>query len=419
MPKRDEINFCFPPPLCAKLIFCAKIVLMKRAERNQAEVTRKGANRVRNGHLWIFKSDIRAVNADGGAIVTVLDERRRFLGKAFYSDKSEIALRFITQSDVRIDKEFWRKRVLDAAKRRTTNNEQRTNAERLIFSEGDLISSLIVDVYAGVFVIQTLSQATERLKQTFVEILIEEFAPRAIVERNDVRVREKEGLELTMGVLYGETPEEIVIEQDGIKFYVSPLGGQKTGAFLDQRENRLALRKYAFGKALDCFTFNGGFALNLALTCNEVTAIDISEDAIELARRNAALNQISNLEFEKADVFNYLKDLETAGEKLDTIVLDPPAFAKNRQSVESALRGYKEINLKAFKLLNPNGILTTCTCSFHATENLFLETVLAAANDAGRRVQLIEKRAQSSDHPILFGVPETYYLKCLILRVLD
>jgi 23S rRNA (cytosine1962-C5)-methyltransferase len=392
---------------------------MKQAERNQAEVTRKGANRIRNGHLWVFKSDIRGVNAEGGTIVTVLDERRKFLGKAFYSDKSEISLRFITRDDVRIDKEFWRRRIFDAAKRRTTNDKAGTNARRLIFSEGDLISSLIVDVYDDIFVVQTLSQSTERLKQTFIEILIEEFAPRAVIERNDVRVREKEGLQLTAGILYGEAPEEIVIEQDGIKFYVSPLGGQKTGAFLDQRDNRLALRKYAFGKALDCFTFNGGFALNLAQTCDEVTAVDVSETAIELAKRNAELNKSSNLKFEQADVFDYLKDLETAGEKFDTIVLDPPAFVKNRQNIESALRGYKEINLKAFRLLNPNGVLATCSCSFHATEDLFVETVLAAANDAKRRVQLIEKRAQSSDHPILLGVPETYYLKCLILRVID
>lgn len=392
---------------------------MKKEERNQAEVTRKGANRVRSGHLWVFKSDVRGVNADGGSIVTVLDERRKFLGKAFYSDASEIALRFITREDVRVDKEFWRKRILQAAKRRKTNDEQRTHAERLIFSEGDLISSLIVDCYEHVFVLQTLSQGTEKLKQIFVEILIEEFAPRAVVERNDVQVRQKENLDLTTGVLYGDAPEEIVIEQDGIKFYVSPLGGQKTGAFLDQRENRFALRKYATGRALDCFTFNGGFALNLSQTCENVTAVDISADAIKLARRNAKLNEISNLRFEIADVFEYLTNLENAGEKFDTIVLDPPAFVKNRQNVQAALRGYKEINLKAFKLLNPNGILATCSCSYHATEDLFLETITEAANDARRRVQLIEKRAQSSDHPILLGVPETYYLKCLILRVIE
>lgn len=391
---------------------------MKRAERNQAEVTGKGASRIRGGHLWIFKTDIRAVNADAGAIVTVLDERRKFLGKAFYSDSSEIALRFITREDVRIDKEFWRRRISDAWRRRENYRADAT-AFRLIFSEGDLISSLVVDVYGDVFVLQTLSQGTERLKQTFVEILIEEFAPRAVVERNDVRVREKENLELTTGVLYGEAPQEIVIEQDRIKFYVSPLGGQKTGAFLDQRENRLALRKYAVGRALDCFTFNGGFALNLARTCTEVTAIDVSEDAINLAERNAESNRTTNLKFEKANVFERLKDLENAGERFDTIVLDPPAFAKSRQNTKAALRGYKEINFRAFKMLAPNGILATCSCSFHATEDLFLEIVFDAANDAGRRVQLIEKRAQSSDHPILLGVPETYYLKCLILRVLD
>ena len=391
---------------------------MKTVERNQAEVTRKGANRIRNNHLWIFKSDVRGVNAEGGSIVTVLDERRKFLGKAFYSDKSEITLRFITRHDVRIDKEFWRERIAEAWKRRE-NYRKTANAFRLVYSEGDLISSLVVDVYDDVFVMQTLSQGADKLKQIFAEILREEFAPRAIIERNDARVRGRENLELKTGVLFGEAPEEIVIEQDEIKFYVSPLGGQKTGAFLDQRENRLALRRYAFGKALDCFTFNGGFALNLAQTCERVTAVDVSQEATKLARRNAELNQTTNLDFEIADVFDYLKAKETAGEKFDTIVLDPPAFAKSRQNVKAALGGYKEINLKAFKLLNKNGILATCTCSFHATEDLFLETVIEAANDAGRRVQIIEKRAQSSDHPILFGVPETYYLKCLILRVIE
>jgi 23S rRNA (cytosine1962-C5)-methyltransferase len=391
-----------------------------KTEKNQASVTRKGASRIRNGHLWVFKSDVSSVNAEGGSIVTVLDERRKFLGKAFYSDSSEITLRFLTLCDVKIDKEFWRSRIIEAAGRRKTNDEkQRTSAQRQVYSEGDLIPSLIVDVYDDVFVIQTLSQGTDKIKQSFVEILIEEFHPRAIVERNDVRVREKENLSLQSGVLYGECPNEIIIEQDNVKFYVAPLGGQKTGAFLDQRENRLALRKYAFGRALDCFTFNGGFALNLALTCDNVTAIDVSDEAIKLASRNAELNQISNVNFETVNVFDFLKDAETAGEKYDTIVLDPPAFAKNRSSVQNAMRGYKEINLRAFKMLGQNGILATCTCSHHATEELFLQTVLDAANDAGKRIQLIEKRAQSSDHPILLGVPETYYLKCLILRVLN
>jgi 23S rRNA (cytosine1962-C5)-methyltransferase len=221
------------------------------------------------------------------------------------------------------------------------------------------------------------------------------------------------------GVLYGEAPDEIVIEQDGIKFYVSPLGGQKTGSFLDQRENHFALRRHAFGRGLDCFTFNGGFALNLAQACDNVLAIDISADATALARRNAELNQISNIEFQTANVFDALRDFETKGEKFDTIVLDPPAFVKSRAALKSATRGYKEINLRALKLLNKNGILATCSCSFHMSEDLFLQTIEEAARDAKRRVHLIEKRTQASDHPILIGMPETYYLKCFILRVID
>jgi 23S rRNA (cytosine1962-C5)-methyltransferase len=330
----------------------------------------------------------------------------------------------LTVNDEKIDQNFWRRRIRNAAQRRDFNQKskiknQKSNAFRLIYSEGDLLSSLIVDVYDDVLVMQTLSQGTERLKQTFAEILQEEFQPRAIVERNDVKVRELEGLPLQTGVLLGECPAEITIEQDSIKFYVSTLSGQKTGAFLDQRENRLALRKYAHGNALDCFTFNGGFALNLAQTCKKVAAIDISPEAVELAQRNAALNEINNVSFQTGNVFDYLRELENSREKFDTIVLDPPAFAKNRASLSGAIRGYKEINLRALKLLKTNGILATCTCSYQMSEANFLKIIEEAALDAKRRVQLIEKRTQSSDHPILLGMPETYYLKCLILRVID
>ena len=396
----------------------------------QAIVTQKGARRVRGGHLWIYKSDVTKIeDASAGDIVSVFDESRNFIGKAFYSDSSEITLRAFTTRNETIDKEFWRARILDAARRREedgTGDLQRskikdqrskTNAQRLIYSEGDLIPSLIVDDYDGVFVAQTLAQGTERLKQTFVEILIEEFQPKAIIERNDTKVRRRENLPLAKGVLYGAPPEEIVIEQDGIKFMVAPLGGQKTGSFLDQRENHRAMRRYASGRALDCFTFNGGFALNLAQTCEWVRALDISEDAINLAKRNAELNGISNIEFQIANVFDALRDYENAGEKFDCVVLDPPAFVKSRAALKSAVRGYKEINLRALKLLDKNGILATCSCSFHFSEDLFLQTVEQAARDAKRRVQLIEKRMQASDHPILLGVPETYYLKCFILRV--
>lgn len=401
----------------------------------KAFVTQKGARRVRGGHLWIYKSDVQKIEeAAGGDIVSVFDEAKNFVGRAFYSDSSEIALRIFTTGDETTDKDFWRKKITDAAGRRknfshekpekpeeakTKDQKPKTDAQRLIYSEGDLIPSLIVDDYAGIFVIQTLSQATEKLKQTFVEILNEEFSPLAIIERNDVKVRQRENLPMQAGVLSGRVPDELVILQDGVKFYVSPLGGQKTGSFLDQRENHLAVRNYAFGRALDCFTFNGGFALNLARSCDEVLALDISEEAIHQARRNAALNGQSNVEFAVANVFDALRDYEKAGEKFDSLVLDPPAFVKSRSALKSAVRGYKEINLRALKLLRRGGILVTCSCSYHFSEEMFLKTLEDAARDAKRRVSLIEKRMQAADHPILLGMPETFYLKCFILRVIE
>jgi len=220
-------------------------------------------------------------------------------------------------------------------------------------------------------------------------------------------------------LLYGEAPAEFEILQDGIRFSVSPLSGQKTGSFLDQRENRVAARALAHGRALDCFTFSGAFALQLAGACDTVLGIDISAEAIKVASRNAELNSITNAEFREANVFDALREMEAAGERFDTIVLDPPAFAKNRASVKPAARGYKEINLRAIKLLNPGGVLISCTCSYHMSEEFFLEIIAQAANDAHRRLVLVEKRTQASDHPILFGVPETYYLKCVIARVME
>jgi 23S rRNA (cytosine1962-C5)-methyltransferase len=383
-----------------------------------ATVTKRGADRVRHGHLWIYRSDVVNADADGGSIVTVRDQHGNFIGQALYSDSSQIALRFLTQTDASIDRDWWRQRIREAAIRRQ-NIPADTNAYRLIYSEGDLLSSLIVDVYDDVLVLQTLSQGTEAVKPLLTEILVEEFAPRAVVERNDVRVRELEGLELLAGALYGTAPEELEILQHGIRFLVAPLGGQKTGSFLDQRENRMAARAIAHGRALDCFTFNGAFALHLAGVCDNVIGLDISGEAIDTARRNATLNQITNTEFREANVFDSLREMESAGERFDTIVLDPPAFAKNRASLNSALRGYKEINLRALKLLNPGGVLVTCTCSYHVSEQLFVDILGEAANDARRRVQLIEKRVQASDHPILLGLPETYYLKCLVLRLTD
>jgi 23S rRNA (cytosine1962-C5)-methyltransferase len=385
-----------------------------------ARVNKKGADRVRQGHLWIYRSDVVEVAADGGSVVRVTDERGNFIGQALFSDASQIALRFLTQSSEEIDRDWWLRRIRDAAGRR--NIPPDTNAYRLIYSEGDLLPSLIVDRYDDVLVIQTLSQGSDALKSFLTEILIEEFNPRAVIERNDARVRELEGLPLIAAAVYGEAPAELEILQHGLRFRVEPMGGQKTGSFLDQRENRLATRAAALTtnaiRALDCFTFNGAFALHLAPACESVIGIDISGEAVAAARRNAALNALSNVEFREANVFDALREMEAAGERFDVIVLDPPAFAKNRASLKSAIRGYKEINLRALKLLNSGGVLVTCTCSYHVSEELFLEILAQAAIDAHRRVQIMEKRMQATDHPVLVGMPETYYLKCVIARVM-
>src|ERR1041385_1296786 len=295
-------------------------------------VTKRGADRVRRGHLWIYRSDLAAVDAAGGSVVAARDERGNFIGQALYrSASSQIALRFLTQTQEEIDRDWWRARIRAAAARRNVSDG--TNAYRLVYSEGDLLPSLIVDRYDDVLVLQTLSQGTEMLKSLFAEILIDEFRPRAVIERNDARVRELEGLPLISTTIYGEAPDEFEIRQHGLRFVVSPGAGQKTGSFLDQRENRLAARAAAQttnrGRALDCFTFNGAFALHLASVCEEVIGIDISADGVAAAEQNARVNEMGNVEFREANVFDALREFEARGEKFDVIVLDPPAFAKN------------------------------------------------------------------------------------------
>jgi 23S rRNA (cytosine1962-C5)-methyltransferase len=387
--------------------------------QSQVTITRRGAERAREGHLWIYRSDVRDTGrARGGEVVRVRDERGRHAGQAFYSDRSEIALRLLSTQNADIDREWWRTRLRASAARRK-GLEREADAFRLVYSEGDLLPSLIMDRYSDVLVLQTLSQGTEALKETLVELLVEEFAPRSVVERNDVRVRALEGLPVQAGVLYGEEPGELEVTQHGVRFRVAPLGGQKTGAFLDQRENHLAARQYARGRALDCFTFNGGFALSVARACESVVGLEVSAEAVAAARRNADLNGASNVEFREANVFDALHEMESAGERFQTIILDPPAFAKNRASVAAAARGYKEINLRALKMLEPGGHLITCTCSYHMTEPLFLEVLAEAARDARRRVQIVERRTQAGDHPILLGVPETFYLKCIVACVVE
>ena len=385
--------------------------------KGQVTISQRGADRIRTGHLWVYRSDVRAAEAESGDIVLVKDERGNFVGHAFYSTRSQIAVRLLTRDDVPVDRAFFVARIQAAAEFRKLVVEN-TEACRLIYSEADLLPSLIVDRYGDFLVLQTLSQGTERRKEEFVSILAELLSPRGILERNDPRVRELEGLDRRVSLLFGQVPEEVIVSRNGIRFVHDLHKGQKTGAFLDQRENHSAAVAYASGEVLDCFTYHGGFALTIAPRATHVEGIDLSNAAIAIARRNQELNQISNVTFREANSFDVLKAYDEAGRKFDMVILDPPAFAKNRDSVPSAMRGYKEINLRAIKILKPGGILITCSCSYHISESLFLQIIAEAATDARKALQIVERRTQARDHAILLTMPETHYLKCLILRVL-
>lgn len=383
----------------------------------QVVIGPRGTDRLSAGHVWVYRSDIRTAEAESGDAVRVLDDRGRCLGRAFYSDKSQIALRFLTRDDVPIDRAFLTQRIQAAAAYRK-QVVQNSEVCRLVYGEADQIPSLVVDRYADYLVLQTLSQATERRRDEIVAILGELLSPRGILERNDPKVRLLEGLTQRVSLLAGEVPPEIIAAENGIRFYFDLFKGQKTGGFLDQRENRSAAAAYAHGEVLDCFTYNGGFALTLAPNCQHVEAVDLSPAAVETARRNQQLNNSSNVSFREANAFDVLKEYDEAGRRFDMIILDPPAFAKNRASVPAARRGYKEINLRSLKLLRPGGYLVTCSCSHHIPEYLFLEIIAEAATDARREVRVIERRTQSRDHPILLTVPETHYIKCMILQAL-
>jgi 23S rRNA (cytosine1962-C5)-methyltransferase len=394
-----------------------------RQDRAQVVITAKGAERIRAGHLWVYRSDLIEVAASAsGDVVRVTDQRGRFLAAAHYGAESEISLRVLTRQEEPIDRAFWSARLAQAARWRERVVED-TDAYRLVHAEGDYLPGLIIDRYGDRFSIQTLTRGMEALKGMWVELLVERYAPRLIVERNDARVRQFEGLAQQSGLLYATegaaADEEFEITENGMRFLVDLMGGQKTGAFLDQRENRAAAMRYGGGRGLDAFSFHGSFALHLARVCEQVVAIDISAAAIDRARRNAALNEIGKIEFVEANVFDRLREYDEEGLRFETIVLDPPAFAKHRGAVEAARRGYKEINLRALRLLAPGGALITCSCSYHVSESLFLELLAEASRDAGRAVQIVEKRTQGRDHPILLTVPETHYLKCIVLRALN
>ena len=386
----------------------------------------RAAARLRAGHVWVYRSDLAsASDLLPGALVTVRDPRGKTLGTALYSSASQIALRMISRGPVADEAAFHellRQRLRAAAeyRRRVVSG---SDAYRVVFSEADALPGLIVDRYNDVLCLQALTQAMDQpeVKATVVAALGEEFSPTGVVERVDARIRKLEQLPECKGGLLAGDKDATIFTMNGVRFHYRAGEGQKTGAFLDQRENYAAAAGYAHGQALDVFCYQGGFALHLAPVCESVTGVDSSRPALEMAEQNEALNRAASsapeIEWVEANAFDLLKDYAAAGRQYDIVVLDPPAFAKSKTTLETALRGYKELNLRALKMLRPGGVLVTCSCSYHLSEADYIEVVAAAAADAHRTVRILEKRGQAKDHPVLLSVPETSYLKCLILTV--
>ena len=386
---------------------------------NEVRVNRKAADRVASGHPWIFMSD--TVDVDGapsGAAVKVVDPRGRPLGTAHYSSSSQIALRMLSPRVEEINRDFYLQRLRAAEDHRRTIVPDDAGAYRVVHGEADHLPALVVDRYGDYLVVQTLDQGMDAAKSVIVDCLTEIFQPHGIVARNDVAVRSKEQLPLETAVLAGEIPGTVPLKINGLTMHADLLRGQKTGIFLDQRENYRAAAHYARGgKALDCFTSTGGFALHLAAKCDSVEAVDSSGPALATARANAEANQLANINFHEADVFDLLAGYAAARRQYSLVVLDTPAFAKSRRNLEPAIAGYKEINLRALRLLSPGGILVTCSCSHHLSESALLELIAQASLDSNRTLRILERRTQAQDHPILLTVPETLYLKCLVLQV--
>ena len=387
------------------------------------KVSPRGATRLKSGHVWVYRSDV--LSADGvepGSVATVTDQRGKPLGTALYSSSSQIAIRLISHDPVPDFPSLLRTRIADAIAYRK-NVVRDTDAYRVVFSEADFLPGLIVDRYSDILSLQILTQAmdTNLARESVISQLTQKLAPASVIERVDPRVRELETLPARVsGLLHGEKTATI-FAMNGVKFHYDALEGQKTGAFLDQRENYSAAAQYAKGDALDVFCYQGGFALHLARVCDQVTAVDSSRPALEVADQNAALNrkllQGKEIEWMEANAFDLLKDYATSNRRYNTVVLDPPAFAKSKRDLDAALRGYKELNLRALKMLGPGGVLVTCSCSYHVSEACFLDMLASAALDARRNLRLIEIRGQAKDHPVLLNVPETAYLKCVIASV--
>ena len=383
-----------------------------------AIISARGEERVKAGHPWIYRADLGDVHADGGDIVVVRNPRGQLLGRATYSSASQIALRMLVYGEgSERDDIVLIRRWLESAIAFRESLAIDATAFRVVHGEADLLPALIVDRYGDYLVVQALSQAMDRLLPEVTAALNDLLKPKGILARNDPRTRVLEGLDQRVEVLSGDVPETVTITEGGVTYEADLRKGQKTGLFLDQRENRAAAAGYARGRLLDCFSYHGGFAIPLGRRCRETIAIDASEEAIAHLRINAARNGVA-IEGRVGNVFDELRGLERLRERFDTIVLDPPAFAKNKASIAKATTGYKEINLRALKLLNPGGTLVTCSCSYNIGEAAFASLIYEAAVDAGIRVTVVEKRMQGRDHPVLLGVPETYYLKCFILRKL-
>jgi 23S rRNA (cytosine1962-C5)-methyltransferase len=380
-------------------------------------LTRRGVDRFRQGHPWIYRADLESEpRLEGGEVVRVLDGRGWLQGQAFYSAHSKIALRWLAWDDAEVNADFFRARIraADELRRRTLPDE---TTYRVVHGEADLLPGLVVDRYGDHLSAQFLIRGTDARKDLLADLLVDHFGARGVMERSDVSVRSLEGLEPHKGVLRGEVPPTVPYREGHVLLSADLLGGQKTGAFLDQRENHVLSAEYARGEALDCFAYMGGFALQLATRARRVTAVEISETASAQLKANAQANRLDNLEVVTANAFDFLRDAVDEGGRFDTVVLDPPSFAKNKASVDAALRGYKEVNLRAMQLLNPGGFLITASCTYHVDEAAFEAMLGSAAADARRRVQIVERRGAGRDHPVLLAHPESRYLKCFVLRV--
>jgi 23S rRNA (cytosine1962-C5)-methyltransferase len=390
----------------------------ERSDLPKVKISPRGATRLKSGHFWVYRSDVLSADAiPPGSLVAVTDQRGKPLGTALYSSTSQIAIRLLSPDPVADFPALLRERIANAIAYRESL-VRNTDAYRVIFSEADFLPGLIVDLYKDVLALQILTQGMDAkpVQETVMSTLAEHLHPAAIVERTDPRVRELESLPpRSSALLYGEK-SATTFTMNGVRFHFDALEGQKTGAFLDQCENYAAAASYARGEALDVFCYQGGFVLHLAPHCSQITGVDSSRPALEVAEQNATLNG-REIEWIEANAFDLLKDYSSSKRQYDTVVLDPPAFAKTKRDLDASIRGYKELNLRALKMLRPGGILVTCSCSYHVSQSTFLEMLGAASLDSRRTLRLIEVRGQAKDHPVLLNMPETAYLKCVIAVV--